>query len=691
MSIYTQQQDPDIYWASWRTEDFLPHICQLRSDYFRKLEEFGLLTLWQECYNAYYSTNEIEGHAGSKISFVGPNNELVCVRAGLFRNLATYHINTIIANQPKTVPVASNDDYAVKAQIHACKNVLEHFNKVKKSPEKLRDVVEAAMLYGTGYLVQYWDQYDRDFVFAAASPRRVVTSIEPYTGNNWFIYTERRNKYDIAKKYNVKEDDLGYLTNIDIQSVEPVTTGYYFDTQRYDDEFIEIYHFFHAPTHALPDGRYTIFCNDHVSFTDHLSEKLPFAEVPIFTLQPQKIMESPFGYSPLFDLIGPQKLYNATLSTIFTGLDKAKTIVAVPSGTSDPMPVENDPNLSITHYPKDGQHSGVQVINTFSVPDELFKVLSLTEENLRKIIGVNSTVMGDSSAKSGSHAALLFSIAQQFSSATISAFVEMIEAKDTALIRQIKDFVNDPIMLQISGEDKEVYLKEFKREDISGISGVTAQAVSPLLSTPSGRLTIGQDLLQIPGSPMRVQDYLKLLDTGQLDSAYTDPRDEDMVLSAERNSFGDLRGLTLVPTALTRYDGTPDEIVVVEQVRAMIGDNHQRHLQSHMAQLSSPQIRRNNDLIRFLMAHVAEHVWLSKYGSRELLMASGQQPMPDPQGAQQAQMGQQQEPVPASSRPALDQLTSNRGGENQLPRNPRLPINPINPTMAAGMPRPMEA
>lgn len=177
--------------------------------------------------------------------------------------------------------------------------------------------------------------------------------------------------------------------------------------------------------------------------------------------------------------------------------------------------------------------------------------------------------------------------------------------------------------------------------------------------------------------PEARQGYLQLLNTGKLDDNYANALDEDMVITEENELLSRLENITYSETEVTRFDGTKETITVVNEVRALITDNHLRHLKRddgpcHTALLSSPKVRRNPELLRAVRTHVEEHVWLASYGSRQLLMASGQQPMPTqepPQGAN----------VPANKVPDMagQVQTGQIPNARDLPRQPNQPQNPI--------------
>lgn len=681
MSIYkTSKTDPNTYWATWQAVDLLPHLMHKINDYYAYLENMNVLSLWDDVYKSYYTLDDVAGHVGSRLQFAGKHGENVLVRVNLLRNFIKHTQNLISSMQPSVTPIASNDEWQTKAQVISCKAIIEHIDRQSQVTAEFKKTLETASLYGLGYIVAYWDEDKHDWNITSATPRDIIRSTDN-ARPQWYIYIERVNRYDCAERYNTPLDTLDQLTNVNQSvSLDSATNGYYFDDlnsdSSRDQDYIDIYHFFHEPCPSLPYGRYTIFANDKISFTDHLKETLPFSSLPVHEYKPSPIKHTWLGYGIAFDLIGPQKLYNAVLSNIITALDRARTIIAAPIGS---IRNDSDPSLTFLETPIGANGLGLQQTSTLVLPQQYFTILELVGSLAQQLSGLNSTIMGGSDAKSGAHAALLFSTATQFQSDEIASYYKLIERVWSAILKQIQGFMDEPLMIKIAGADKSMYIREFKRDSISSIEGVVyAQGISPLLSTPSGRMSVAQDLMKLPNSPLDIYSYLKLLDTGTVDPSLNGPRDEDMELSIETDALSSYENLTIVSTQLTRFTGQVDTIDVVKEVRASIADNHKRHLQHHTRQLNTPKIRNNQDLMHVWFAHCFEHIWLSTYGSRQMLLASGQEPMPD-FNAQQANQSQPSQPTQPKSIPVSRIPNISSTAEVTGPLNAKLPSQPVNP------------
>ena len=69
-----------------------------------------------------------------------------------------------------------------------------------------------------------------------------------------------------------------------------------------------------------------------------------------------------------------------------------------------------------------------------------------------------------------------------------------------------------------------------------------------------------------------------------------------------------------------------------EEVVALITDNHKQHINEHKAVLSSPESRKNPEVIKVTLAHIMEHIAQLKTADPILLQILGQEPVQPPQG-----------------------------------------------------------
>lgn len=691
----------DTYWASWKIEKLLPELTLLIGNYFKKLEQDSILDLWSDCLECYYNY-KADGDHGRVIEFHrgiidGSSTDQINVRGNVFRALITNILQSMVADTPLWQPVASNSDYSTQAQVVAAKNLLDHMYCELKAHDVFRRAAESANIMGRGYVIQYWDITDKKMQLWPSNPFRVISALQANHEPQWYIVAQRVCKWDVVAKYQVPKQDvlklsndniLRYNTNCSINNVFDMSMGG--EEWKYNRDYIDLFHFFHDRTAAMPDGRYVIFANDKSYYYDG---SLPF-DFPVHVIEPNKIENSPYAYSPAFDLIAYAKMHDATLSNMVDRLFKGRQWVSMQSdGQAKP---EIDPANRIIKNAK------AEAIDTTSLPSELMKVHELLKSEMKLVTARNDTVLGESTAKSGAHAALLYQVANQFTHTLNASFTRMIEDVGSAQLDLIKTFLEDPIMLRLSGEDNRPYLTEFKTDQIENIKSTTVKLVNPMLATPAGRLTIAQDVLGKEQGPDAVRKYLRILDGGNIDELYQDNRDLELTIEKEHDSLANYRELTL--DWATAHKGRPIQppMLVVVQVRALVSDPHAEHLAEHLRWRSSPRVRSDPQLIQYLDRHIEEHMWLSQYGDMRYLTASGQQRMPggEPQG-QPLPQGiagpgvPATPPVPDATRPGSpvmpglgppQQMSTQRPAPRALPTQPSAPVSPIqgSPSAVAG-------
>src|SRR5690606_36166773 len=98
-----------------------------------------------------------------------------------------------------------------------------------------------------------------------------------------------------------------------------------------ETDLIPVYEFYHKRTSAMPDGRYIMFLSQDITLLD---APMPYRQLPVYPITPSKYLGTPYGYSPLFDIIGIQDAVNGAYSTILTNQSTFGTEnVVIPEGS----------------------------------------------------------------------------------------------------------------------------------------------------------------------------------------------------------------------------------------------------------------------------------------------------------------------------------------------------------------------
>jgi len=83
----------------------------------------------------------------------------------------------------------------------------------------------------------------------------------------------------------------------------------------YETDDIPVYEFYHKKTESMPDGRYLMFLDYDLVLMD---TPMPYDDLPIFRVSAGDIIGTPYGYTPLFDLLPIQDAVNMCFSTVLS-------------------------------------------------------------------------------------------------------------------------------------------------------------------------------------------------------------------------------------------------------------------------------------------------------------------------------------------------------------------------------------
>lgn len=583
---------------------------------------------WEGYHGSYY----LDGH---KVSYGGEQGELVNLPVNHYRNIATNILNLVCANRPAFNPRATNLDSRSQTQVQLASGLLEYYMREKKLERFLRKAVEYAIVLGSGYIKMTWnatsgkiydyvepseqfDQdgnqikpypiYEGDVQFTNLSPFDIVfdTSKETYEENEWVLVRSFKNKYALAEKFpELKDDILGLKTKSDIDSRR-------FFIHPYDESVdIPVYEFFHKKNEALPNGRYLLYLAKDVVLMD---TPLPYRDIPVYRITASDFLGTPFGYTPMFDLIPIQTAVNSLYSTIMTNQNAFGVQNVLNPRGNDVRVTQVEGGLNFIEF--NSQFGKPEALNLTSTPPEIFNFLQMLEKSMEVISGMNPIVRGNIPTEkfSGNAMALIQSQAIQFISGLQQGYVELIEDVGTGLVNMLRDFAAVPRIAAIVGLDNQTKLTEFTGEDLDMINRVLVDVGNSLAQTTAGRVAMAEQLLQMKliDSP---EKYLEVMNTGKL-TALTSNNENQLLLVRTENEHllkGDI------------------------EVMAIHTDKHSLHIREHSAVLGDPKLRYTDpELIQRVDAHLQQHYEILRNTPPEILALIGEQslaPQMPPQGA----------------------------------------------------------
>jgi hypothetical protein len=307
-----------------------------------------------------------------------------------------------------------------------------------------------------------------------------------------------------------------------------------------------------------------------------------------------------------------------------------------------------------------------QPLNLTQTPLEIFSFIQMLIKNLETITGINSVTRGnpEASLKTGPALALVQSMAVQYMSGLQQEYVSLIENLGTSLVKLLQQYAMSERVINIIGKSNSSKAVMFKGDDINAVSRVVVEMANPLSKTTAGRLEIAQQLIsnRLLQDP---EDYISIINTGNLKAATNKVFDEGMLIQEENEAL--MRG---------------------EDVPVFALDRHSKHIMNHRALAGNPELRKDPELMQRLNAHILEHITQLETTAPNILAMIGEQslaPQPEPQQMDQPPQSIKDSNMDdvmtagANASPLVQEGERiNMPQEGMQTRMPNMPKNPLN-------------
>jgi hypothetical protein len=331
---------------------------------------------------------------------------------------------------------------------------------------------------------------------------------------------------------------------------------------------------------------------------------MPYRTLPVYRISPSDILGTPFGYTPLFDLLPLQEAINSLYSTILTNQHTFGVQNVLNPRGSDVNVSSLAGGLNLIDY--NPQAGKPEPMNLTQTPPEVFNFLKMLEQAQETISGVNSVARGnpEASLKSGTALALVQSMTLQFISGLQQSYIQLIEDVGTGLINMLKDFASVPRVAMIAGKSQRAYLeKMFVGDDLSQVNRVIVDVGNPLARTTAGKIQLAESLIQY-GIIKNPQQFFTVLNTGNLNTMNEYQQNELLLIRAENEKLAE--GIPVVALAI---------------------DEHMAHIKEHKGVLADPDLRNDPELVARTLEHINEHIALLRETDPALLTIIGEQPL----------------------------------------------------------------
>jgi len=649
----------NTYFAAQEKGKLAAILIAKKNKFYESLLASGYVEKINRLYAMYHGMDYNGSSSSHDIKFEGEQGELVSMNVNHLRNIASNMHTLITATRPTMETRAINTDYKSRVQTKLANGLLDYYMREKRLEWILRRACEYAIVLSSGWVRMEWDAtagseieedeetgikiYEGDVRVEVLSPFDIIfDASREDQDHDWYVVTSYKNKYDLASKYPDFADKI-----IDLPTKDKLEyrCGVSFGVD--ETTLIPVFEFFHKKSDSVPNGRYMLFLAEDVCLMDM---PLQYPMIPLFRISPSDILGTPFGYTPLFDLMALQEAASMLYSVILTNQQAfGVQNIWVPSGAG--ISIESlAGGLNII---ESNQALGKpEAINFTNTPKEIFDYLRFLIESMETISGVNSVVRGnpEASLRSASALALVQSNSIQFMSGLANQYNQLIEDVGTGLFRILKLYAKSKRVAAIVGVNNRSYLQEFNNDDLSNINRVIVSAANPLSKTSAGRMQMASELVQY--TEITPRQYLTVLETGTLDSVIEGPMKDENLIVSENEML--LEGKMPIVTVL---------------------DKHSMHIARHREVISDAALRENPELVKVVLDHVQEHLTALRETDPTLLAMFGEQslaPQPLPNtGQNMPAMGPDAAgaaPMPAAPMPAAP-MADATGGQ-QLPSPP---------------------
>lgn len=585
------QQKP--YWAGVPSIEIADEILDRVKKYYEYLSLSGRLDLYRRSWSYYYRPRL----SGASLQSGGDQGELTTLSVNHYRNLLT-HLETMTVQQRAAFePRATNSDVKSQSQVILAAGLLDYYMREKKLERHLVQAVKESLIYGEAFVRAEWDAtsgeeygttatgaivYQGDIKFSNFTPLDCIRDFTKPAPNldSYFILREFHNKYDLAAKYPDLEKEI-LEDAADMLDLARTTTINYLALEESDN--IPVYVLIHKPTPALPQGR---FCQVLDNGTVLLDGPLPYKEAHVYRIAPDEEDGTIFGYTVGMDLLPMQEGLDILYSTAMTNQATFGVQNILVQKGADLSVSQVAGGLNMLEY--DGKGNAPQALNLTQTPAEIFNFMNQIEKLMETISGVNSVARGnpEASLKSGAALALVQSMAIQFSQNLQRAYTQLIEDTGTGTINILKDFATVPRVAAIAGKSNRPLMREFVGDDLNAINRVTVDMGNAMTRTTAGKVNLAESLIQ-NNLIDNADQYIQVVTTGRLEPIIEGKQAQLLLIKGENENLA---------------DGKP--------VRALVTDDHSKHILEHTTVLSNPEIRMdpNDPIVAATLAHIQEHM-----------------------------------------------------------------------------------
>jgi len=595
--------DPQYYWALDTPEALVKELTQRRDDYLDFLKSTVLFERIRRSYCYFHGLWGTEGLPGEAIKLSGPELEQRRVSANEYRSTLSLLATYIVSQKPAWDTLAEAADYRAIEATKLGNQILDTYmaDPTTHVEQALTQSVTDSLVLSSGFVWNLWDEsagsevdgdvsantitYGGDFRFLNPDITDVAydTSVREWKDRRWVLARRLESRHDLIAQFPsfaeeiLKAPSPGKVSTGDEDATALQILGLDAPSKE-DTDNCWVYYFYHDKTPAVPDGRFVRYVSADAVLTDRALKE---GHIPLHRIVPDQWMLTSFGYSHAFDLQPLQEGLNAILSIILTNFNSLGS-QKIWTKSGEPInQAELEPGVTVLQTT-----TPPQSINLLQPSPELWKGAEAFTLYLEKASGVNATSRGNPGyqLKSGSALAMVDSRTLQAASSLITNYRRLLCDVGTSLLMTLNKCASEPRLLSLVGENGRRFIPAFHGAMLNGVRQVSIQSGNPIMDTISGRLNLGEFLVQT-GLLKTPEEFITLVKTGNLDRLTENAESQVRAVQAENDAL--LRG---------------------EQVQMLLIDNHKYHIVKHATIFDAPESRMDQGVSTNGLAHILQHV-----------------------------------------------------------------------------------
>lgn len=695
--------DPLKHHATLPERDFLSWAMEKVEAHHAYCESSGRALLIRKASALQLGADIQNGAISWAITSSGDQGEELVSMENHFHSIGNNVVNRVTAQRPAVQCGAANSDKRSLAQTMLADGLIDYHLAERSLEQLLKRTARRGWFTSEGFIEWGWDVHAGDD--AGPNPESLETWMqhqleggegeapaltidkkgEPrfwclgpldvirdefassYDELRWRITIKWESKFELAARYPEKKDRIVALSGTEGMGSRVARTR-----READTDLIPVYTYYHDRSAAVPEGRMVQFLADDIGLFDGA---LPFRRAPLARITPEELEGTPFGWTPMFDLMGPQDAV--------TGIDTATITNQLGRGVGN-LKKTGDGAVSVEAIASSMNIVNVPTGTTLEplefpdTPKEFFTAKAEKISAMEVLAGTNSVWRGNPSDKigadaSGAKLALISDTAAINQSGFEKSWVDL--NRDVALhgvVHLYRDFGGSVERLaRIAGKANNYIVKEFTSDDLSDIDRVKVDIGNPVMRTTAGKMAVADRAVEmglIPkGSADGLQKYLHILKEGTAEPFFETQQAE-----------------------LMRIRGENERLMEGGSHNALLTDPHWKEIPEHLSLLDNPQLREptpeNQEIQAAILGAVQQHIDLFKAMPPGLVIMRGGpdalaiwqqlQGVPVMAGGTPPPAPGQPTGTPAPTPGGADATLNPNGSRPEMPGQPNLPTNP---------------